>query len=184
MRFTQHTIRRMEPARNAHSRQRIREGAALPAFVALCLAVAATGGAITATSVTTWYVGLAKPAFNPPEPGVRSGVDHALSDHDRRRLARVAPPRLARSTPRAECLGAVARAQPRLVVPVLRRPSGRHRARRDRAAAGNHHRHGSAVLAHRPAGRRAVRFLCRMGRLCHGAECSAVADELACGRRG
>lgn len=36
-------------------------------FVVLCLAVAAAGGAITATSVTTWYAGLAKPSFNPPD---------------------------------------------------------------------------------------------------------------------
>ena len=44
----------------------MRETAALAGFVALCLAVAAAGGAATATSVTTWYAGLAKPAFNPP----------------------------------------------------------------------------------------------------------------------
>ena len=36
-------------------------------FVVLCLAVAAAGGAVTATSVTTWYAGLAKPSFNPPD---------------------------------------------------------------------------------------------------------------------
>jgi translocator protein len=42
------------------------EAAALLGFVVLCLAVAAAGGAVTATSVGTWYAGLAKPAFNPP----------------------------------------------------------------------------------------------------------------------
>jgi benzodiazapine receptor len=35
-------------------------------FVALCLGVAAAGGAATASSVATWYAGLAKPSFNPP----------------------------------------------------------------------------------------------------------------------
>jgi len=35
-------------------------------FVVLCLAVTAAGGAVTATSVTTWYAGLQKPPFNPP----------------------------------------------------------------------------------------------------------------------
>jgi tryptophan-rich sensory protein len=45
---------------------RARDIAALAGFVALCLAVAAAGGAITATSVNTWYAALAKPAFNPP----------------------------------------------------------------------------------------------------------------------
>jgi translocator protein len=53
----------MEPARNG---ERVREAAAMLGFVVLCLAVAAAGGAVTATSVGTWYAGLAKPAFNPP----------------------------------------------------------------------------------------------------------------------
>lgn len=44
-----------------------RELVALAGFVALCFVVAATGGAVTATSVETWYAGLAKPAFNPPD---------------------------------------------------------------------------------------------------------------------
>lgn len=39
---------------------------ALAGFVTLCFAVAAAGGAATATSVGTWYAGLTKPAFNPP----------------------------------------------------------------------------------------------------------------------
>ena len=38
----------------------------LLAFLALCLAVAGIGGAVTATSVNSWYVGVNKPSFNPP----------------------------------------------------------------------------------------------------------------------
>ena len=34
--------------------------------IVIALAVAAIGGLATASSVTTWYVGLHKPAFNPP----------------------------------------------------------------------------------------------------------------------
>lgn len=41
--------------------------AGLIGFLIVCLAVAAIGGAITATSVTTWYPTLDKPAFNPPD---------------------------------------------------------------------------------------------------------------------
>lgn len=40
---------------------------ALAVFLVLCLLVAAVGGAVTATSVGTWYAALAKPAFNPPD---------------------------------------------------------------------------------------------------------------------
>ncbi|MEF8792819.1 TspO/MBR family protein [Thiohalorhabdus sp.] len=36
-------------------------------FVAVCLAVSGLGGAVTATSVGTWYPELAKPWFTPPE---------------------------------------------------------------------------------------------------------------------
>ena len=36
-------------------------------FLALCFAVAAAGGAVTATSVHGWYQALAKPVFNPPD---------------------------------------------------------------------------------------------------------------------
>jgi tryptophan-rich sensory protein len=46
---------------------RSRDAVALAGFVALCFAVAAAGAAATATSVGTWYAGLAKPAFNPPD---------------------------------------------------------------------------------------------------------------------
>ena len=38
----------------------------LLAFVAACLAVGAIGGAVTATSVGTWYQQLRKPSINPP----------------------------------------------------------------------------------------------------------------------
>lgn len=46
--------------------QRGRDALALLGFVVLCLAVAAAGGAVTASSVGTWYAALAKPSFNPP----------------------------------------------------------------------------------------------------------------------
>jgi tryptophan-rich sensory protein len=39
----------------------------LVVFVALCLLVSGIGGAITATSVGTWYQALQKPPFNPPD---------------------------------------------------------------------------------------------------------------------
>lgn len=39
----------------------------LAVFVALCLLVSGIGGAITATSVGTWYQTLMKPPFNPPD---------------------------------------------------------------------------------------------------------------------
>lgn len=50
------------PQTQSHTRNAV----ALACFVALCLAVAAIGGAVTATSVGSWYAGLAKPSFNPP----------------------------------------------------------------------------------------------------------------------
>jgi tryptophan-rich sensory protein len=40
---------------------------ALGGFIAVCFAVAALGGAVTATSVGTWYQTLDKPAFTPPD---------------------------------------------------------------------------------------------------------------------
>ena len=46
---------------------RKREAIGFIAILALCLAVSALGGAVTATSVGTWYQSLAKPAFNPPD---------------------------------------------------------------------------------------------------------------------
>jgi len=36
-------------------------------FLVLCLAVSGLGGAITSTSVGTWYQALEKPTFNPPD---------------------------------------------------------------------------------------------------------------------
>lgn len=37
------------------------------AFLVLCLGLGALGGVATAQSVGTWYQGLAKPPFNPPD---------------------------------------------------------------------------------------------------------------------
>lgn len=39
----------------------------LAAFVFLCLLISGIGGAVTATSVDSWYQGLRKPSFNPPD---------------------------------------------------------------------------------------------------------------------
>lgn len=44
-----------------------RDGLALAGFLLLCLVVSGVGGAITATSVDTWYPALNKPWFNPPD---------------------------------------------------------------------------------------------------------------------
>ena len=44
-----------------------RQALALSAFVAVCLAIGAIGGAVTSTSVGTWYQQLRKPSFNPPD---------------------------------------------------------------------------------------------------------------------
>lgn len=41
--------------------------AGLAVFVGACLAVSGFGGAITATSVDTWYQALEKPPYNPPD---------------------------------------------------------------------------------------------------------------------
>ena len=40
---------------------------ALGGFIAVCFAVAAIGGAVTATSVGTWYQTIEKPFFTPPD---------------------------------------------------------------------------------------------------------------------
>jgi benzodiazapine receptor len=45
----------------------IRPLIALVVFLGLTLAVSLVGGAVTATSVGTWYQDLAKPVFNPPD---------------------------------------------------------------------------------------------------------------------
>lgn len=39
---------------------------ALTVLVGICLLVGALGAAVTAASVSTWYTGIAKPSFNPP----------------------------------------------------------------------------------------------------------------------
>jgi len=49
------------------TRGRLRDALGLAGFLALSFAIAAAGGAITATSVGDWYQALAKPAFNPPD---------------------------------------------------------------------------------------------------------------------
>ena len=46
---------------------RRRDAVGLIGFLLPCLAISGLGGAITATSVGTWYQGLHKPAFNPPD---------------------------------------------------------------------------------------------------------------------
>ncbi len=45
----------------------LRDVSALVAFLLICFAVAAAGGAVTATSVGDWYQSLAKPGFTPPD---------------------------------------------------------------------------------------------------------------------
>ena len=49
------------------TRGRLRDALGLAGFLALCFAVAAASGAITATSVGSWYQALEKPVFNPPD---------------------------------------------------------------------------------------------------------------------
>jgi benzodiazapine receptor len=51
------------PGKQPHAR---RIGGLL-GFLILCLAVSALGGAVTATSVDSWYQTLRKPPFNPPD---------------------------------------------------------------------------------------------------------------------
>ncbi len=46
---------------------RLRDLSTLGAFLLLCFAVAAAGGAVTATSVNDWYQSLEKPGFTPPD---------------------------------------------------------------------------------------------------------------------
>jgi benzodiazapine receptor len=48
-------------------RSRLADIVALVLFVALCLGIGALGASVTATSVDTWYAGLVKPSFNPPD---------------------------------------------------------------------------------------------------------------------
>lgn len=51
----------------ARSLRLSRDIAGLAGWLALCLGVSGLGGAITATSVGTWYQTLARPPFNPPD---------------------------------------------------------------------------------------------------------------------
>lgn len=53
----------------AHARDhsRIAQAVALALFVAVCLAVGAAGGWITRPAIPTWYAGLAKPDWTPPD---------------------------------------------------------------------------------------------------------------------
>ena len=44
-----------------------RDLVSLFAFIVLCLVVSGIGGAVTASSVETWYQALEKPPFNPPD---------------------------------------------------------------------------------------------------------------------
>ena len=48
-------------------RSRLADIAALVLFLALCLGIGALGASVVATSVDTWYAGLVKPSFNPPD---------------------------------------------------------------------------------------------------------------------
>ena len=48
-------------------RGRLADALGLLAFLAACFAVSGLSGLVTAQSVGTWYQGLAKPAFNPPD---------------------------------------------------------------------------------------------------------------------
>jgi benzodiazapine receptor len=47
--------------------ERNRDLLALGVFLVVCFAVSALGGAVTASSVGSWYQTLAKPSFNPPD---------------------------------------------------------------------------------------------------------------------
>ncbi len=44
----------------------MRQGLVLLGFVALCLALGVLGAEVTAPAIPSWYAGLAKPSFNPP----------------------------------------------------------------------------------------------------------------------
>lgn len=48
-------------------RTKTRDFIGLAGFAVVCLAVSAIGGAITSTTVDTWYQEIAKPRFNPPD---------------------------------------------------------------------------------------------------------------------
>jgi tryptophan-rich sensory protein len=48
------------------TRQSPKDWPVLAGFLGLCLVVAAIGGAVTVPNIPTWYEGLAKPSFVPP----------------------------------------------------------------------------------------------------------------------
>jgi benzodiazapine receptor len=48
-------------------RTRARDIVGLVVFLAICLGISGIGGAVTATSVGSWYQDLQKPSFNPPD---------------------------------------------------------------------------------------------------------------------
>jgi translocator protein len=49
------------------ARSRLVDLFGLVLFVALCLGIGALGASVVATSVDSWYAGLVKPSFNPPD---------------------------------------------------------------------------------------------------------------------
>ena len=53
-------------ARHFHPPSRRQDAAALGAFVVLCLLAGGLGSLATTPAIPTWYAGLAKPWFNPP----------------------------------------------------------------------------------------------------------------------
>lgn len=48
-------------------RPRPRDAVALAGFLTVCAAISALGGAVTASSIASWYHALQKPSFNPPD---------------------------------------------------------------------------------------------------------------------
>lgn len=61
------SIERMTGDTVSPHRPRGRDLLGLVGFLVLCLVVSAIGGAVTATSVGTWYQTLQKPSFNPAD---------------------------------------------------------------------------------------------------------------------
>lgn len=49
-----------------HNTSSFRSAAALGGFIAVGFAIGAAGSLATATSIETWYAGIEKPSFNPP----------------------------------------------------------------------------------------------------------------------
>ena len=67
MSFVMHRINKPELNRDRLRYKRSFDLLGLILFIIMCLAVSSVGGAITATSVDTWYQALEKPPFNPPD---------------------------------------------------------------------------------------------------------------------